>query len=302
MTGDFSVEGRPPFPPGQEPMTVKEIVSPGYFETMETPLIRGRYFDAGDGPNAAKVAVISESLARMLWPHGDALGQHIDAGWGKKLPNGQPDWQRVVGVVRDMHVDSLDQPTPYSLYVCAWQYPASMALVVRTAGEPLGLAPTIRKEVYDIDPEQPVYGVETMDQIVSGTLTGRRASTFLLAIFAALATVLTCVGTYGVISYSVSQRTHEIGIRTTLGAEPSQVMGMMLWQGAKLALIGVGIGLAGAMVLTSLMRSLLFGVTATDPLTFVEVAILLALVAVGASLVPARKALDVSPTIALRNE
>jgi putative ABC transport system permease protein len=160
----------------------------------------------------------------------------------------------------------------------------------------------VRKQVFVVDPEQPVYGIDSMDQIVAESLMGRRASTFLLAIFAALATLLTCVGTYGVISYSVSQRTHEFGIRMALGAEPRHVLGMVMGQGAKVALAGVAIGLAGAVGLTRLMASLLFGVTATDPVTYAAVAILLAAVAVAASFLPVRRALRVDATTALRHE
>lgn len=301
-TGDFKIKDRVPFPAGQKPTAEKEIASPGYFEAMQIPLIQGRSFLASDGPTAPKVVVISQSMARQFWPGQNPIGQYMDAGFGRQLPNGQPDWQEIVGVIQDVKYDSLEQTSGLALYLCSLQYPASMALVVRTAGEPLQMAQTVREQVFAVDPDQPVYGVESMDQIVDKSIDNRRAPSYLLEIFAALATLLAAVGVYGVMSYSSSQRSHEIGIRMALGAQRKTVLRLVLAQAARLTLLGVVIGLAAALALTRLMKTLLYGVSATDPLTFVGVAILLVSVALAASYIPARRALRVDPMVALRYE
>jgi putative ABC transport system permease protein len=301
-TGDFTIDGRPPFPEGQEPIAEKEIVTPGYFEIMQTPMIQGRSFSAEDGPDAAKVAIITESLARQFWPHQNPVGQHIDVGFGHHLPNGQRDWQQIIGVVHNVRFQSLDQPSGYGLYLCSLQYPASMALVVRTAGDPMQLASSVRKQVFAVDPEQPVYGVNSMDQIVADSVASRRAATFLMAAFAILATLLAAIGIYGVFSYSVSLRTHEVGIRMAFGARAADVLEMIAAQGLSLAIAGVTLGSLGALALTRFMTSLLYGVRPTDVATFFLAALLLTVVALAACYIPARRATKVDPMVALRYE
>ncbi|HYL62156.1 MAG TPA: ABC transporter permease [Candidatus Methylomirabilis sp.] len=301
-TGDFKIEGRAPFPPGQEPTAEKEIASPGYFETMQIPLIQGRYFEASDQAGVQKVALISESMARVFWPNQNPVGQFIDAGFGKDLPNGQPDWQQIVGVVHDIAYDSLDQKPSYAIYLCSLQYPASLELVVRTTSEPLLMAQAVKAQVFAVDPEQPVYGINSMENIVGHSIERQQDSTFLLGIFAALATLLAAVGIYGVTSYSTRQRTHEVGIRMALGADAWDVIRLVAIDGMALVLAGILLGMTGALALTRFLTSLLYGVAPTDFASFFAAFVLLTAVAFLACYIPARRATRVDPILALRYE
>ena len=297
-----SVEGRPDPAPGQRrPVVVTRVVSPHYFRAMGIQLLRGRDFDERqDRVDSPAVVVINETMARYFWPGEDPLGKRVTPG----RPDSPEDWCQVVGVVKDVRQFQLNadpKPQMYLLYAQA-EFFAPRHLVVSTAVEPLGLASAVRKTVWEIDKDQPVSDVSTMEEVLSESIARQRFSMLLLAVFAGVALLLAAVGLYGVMSYSVAQRTREIGLRMALGAQERDVLRMVVGQGLKLVLAGVLIGLAAAFALTRLMSSLLFGVSATDPATLVTISLLLVGVAVLASYVPARRATKVDPLIALRYE
>jgi putative ABC transport system permease protein len=302
----FWIEGRPEPPQGQRPLTEVALVGPGYFKAMQIPLLRGRDFNDQDvmaAPPDPKhpefrrptVTVIDEEFARRYWPDEDPLGQQITF-WGGKVT--------VVGIVRRVKMEGLntDSNRVQSYYPFNQNPSGSMSVVVRTIGDPTGLSNAVRQQVLAIDPDQPIYSVQTMGQIWTDSIAPDRLFLMLLGTFATVALILAAVGIYGVMAYSVTQRTHEIGIRMALGAAQSNVLGMVIRQGMKLALAGLGLGLVGAWLVTRTMSSLLFGVSATDPLTFVVISLALAGVALGACFLPARRATKVDPMIALRYE
>jgi putative ABC transport system permease protein len=297
------IVGDKPVPPSAElPSAAMTPVSTGFFDTMKIRLVKGRSFDARDGENAPKVVMINETLARQLWPGEEAIGKRFKQGW----PESDAPWREVVGVVADVKTNGVDQVTPLQVYMPIGQEtPRLLYLVVRTAadaGDPLALGTAVGTAVHAVDRDVPVYSVASMDELMAGAIENQRVVLTLLGGFAVLALVLAAIGIYGVMSYTVAQRTHEIGVRSALGARPSHVLRMVLGQGMALALAGVAIGLAGAFALTRLMEGLLFGVSATDPLTYVAISLLLAGVAVVACYVPARRATKVDPTVALRYE
>jgi putative ABC transport system permease protein len=302
----ISIEGKPDL---QQSTTAFRIVTPGYFETMRLPLVAGRYFDARDAANANPVAVVDETLARRFWPNEDPLGKRISFENRGTPDDPRPNWREIVGVVRHVRHYRLETESFVEAYAPFDQLPIwmqkrrpAMSLVARTAGDPLALAAAVRGEVRGLDPEVAVFGVNTMNGVLSGAVAQRRVSTWLLAAFAAVALVLAIVGVYGVLAYAVAQRTREIGIRMALGARGSDVLRMVLGQGMLLALAGVGIGICGALLLTRLMTGLLYGVSAADPAVYGAVALLLVAVALLACLVPARRAAKVDPMVALRYE
>jgi putative ABC transport system permease protein len=301
-TGDFKIQGHAPFSPGQEPIAEKEIVTPGYLETMQIPLLRGRVFQASDQISSPKVVVISESMARQFFPNQNPIGQYLDAGFGHALPNGQPDWQQIVGVVHDIKNESLEQKSGYAIYMCSLQYPASLSLVIRTAGEPLRLASAVKAQVFAVDPEQPVYGVQSMEQVVGQSMELQNGSSVLLGLFAGLATLLAAVGIYGVTAYSSRQRTQEVGIRMALGANAADVLKLITAESMGLVLAGLVLGILGAFGLTRFLSGLLFGVAPTDFAAFSLAFLLLAAVAFVACYIPARRATRVDPLVALRYE
>jgi putative ABC transport system permease protein len=295
---DLRVEDHP-MPPGAAlPSVDWRLITPGYFQAMGTPLIRGRWFTESDNENAPAVAIVNETLARKYWPNEDPIGKRIRGGFEGK------EWVPIVGVVGDVKEQGLDLPTHLEMYRPYAQatFISSMTLMVRTDSNPTALAAAIRKEVWAVDKDVPVADIQLLSQVVSESLAARRSTMLMLAGFAAVALLLGAVGIYGVVTYSVSQRTHEIGIRMALGAQRNTVLRLVLKTGVKLALIGVTIGLAGAFALTRLMRSLLFQVTPTDAMTFTAVSGLLILIAMLACYVPARRATKVDPLVALRYE
>jgi putative ABC transport system permease protein len=298
----FSIEGRPDPATGRKPTVVTRVISPRYFDTMGIQLLQGRPLTEQDRADTPSVAVLSETMARRFWPDGDALGKRITPG---RADSTDPsDWITVVGVVKDVRQFELDaepKPQMYLSYEQAGFFEPN-DLVVSTDAEPLSLAPAVRKAVWEVDKDQPVSNVRTMEDILSGSIARQRFSMLLLGVFAGLALILAAVGIYGVISYSVAQRTREIGLRMALGAQRSDVVKMVVGQGLKLVLIGVAFGLAAAFVLTRVMSSLLFGVSATDPVTFIIISLVLIGVALLASFIPARSATKVDPMIALRAE
>ena len=296
----IGIEGRPAPPPGQELIVVTRIVSPGYFDTMSIPLLQGRQLTEQDAKTTPRAVVISETMARRYWPGEDAVGKRISLGRIRK----PEDWFQVVGVVKDVRQFELTaepKPQMYLTYRQAGFFDAR-DLVVKTDVDPASMAASVRKAVWEIDKDQPVSNIQTMDEILADSIARQRFSMLLLAIFAAVALVLAGVGIYGVMSYSVAQRTHEIGIRMALGAQTGAVLKLAVGYGMKLVIAGLAIGLIAAFALTRVMSTLLFGVTATDPATFTLISLLLIAVAALASYIPARRATRVNPIIALRYE
>jgi len=304
----FTIEGRPAPAPGEVPGATFRVTRPDYFRVMRIPLRAGRDFTEQDDERAPGVAIVNETLARLHWPGEDALGRRIKLG----SPEADGRWLTVVGVAKDVKQAewaAAPRAELYQPYLQAAEYlrrPAPhvsyLTLVVRAAGDPMRLAPAVEREVRALDKDAPVAEVATMESVIARKMWQPRLSMFLLGSFAALAVALAAVGIYGVMSYAVAQRTHELGLRMALGAEPRRVLRLVLAQGLKLALAGVGLGLLSAYALTRVMGSLLYGVSATDPVTFAGVAVLLALVALLACYVPALRATRVDPLVALRHE
>ena len=281
--------------PGAE----RRNVLPGFFEAMGVGLIRGRYFDARDNETTAPVAIIDETMAKTYWPNENPIGQRLKLGG---MQSTAP-WMRIVGVVKHVHYRTLEEKSRVEVYFPHAQNPYSdMALVIKTAGDPLTLAPSIQRQVLAVDPDQPVYKVATMQQLMADSVARRRLSMLLLAVFAATALLLAAVGIYGIIAYTVAQRLHEMGIRMALGASRFDLIRLLLAQSLRTALTGIAVGLVGAAFLTRFLSSLLFSVRAADPVTFTLVALGLVVIALLASYVPARRATSVDPMNALRVE
>lgn len=293
-----SVEGRPDPAPDQQVDVVTRVVSPGYFSTMKIPLVQGRDFNDQDKVDTAQMVVITEKTARHFWPGENPIGKRIKPGSSAS----QSPWREVIGVVKDVRQNDFIAEPKLQMYLAYRQTNAFApnALVVRTRVDPLSLGSTVQRTIWDVDKDQPVSDINTMENIVSAAVARQRFSMMLLGVFATLALVLAAVGIYGVMSYSVAQRTREIGIRMALGAQRSDVLKMTVKQGLKLVGFGLVIGLAVAFVLTRVMASLLFGVSATDPLTFLSISAVLLAVAVLASYIPALRATKVDPMVALR--
>jgi putative ABC transport system permease protein len=305
MSGDyvfgFEIEGRPPAAPGEDISTNYYAVTPDYFRAMGIQLLRGRLFTDLDREGAQRVAIINETMAKRIFPDEDPIGKRI------ALTNEATAFREIVGVVNDVKQYGLAEETTLQTYEPFAQKPfSSMLLVVRAANDPSSLGGAIRGQVFAVDKDQPVSRIITLDELIAGSVARQRFAMVLFAIFAAVAMALAGVGLYGVMSYSVTQRTHEIGIRMALGAQPRDILRVVIGQGAVLALVGIAIGLAGAFVLTKLVSSvlsgLLFGVSSTDAMTFTVIPVVLLGVALGASYVPARRAAKADPLIALRHE
>ncbi|HSE98916.1 MAG TPA: ABC transporter permease, partial [Blastocatellia bacterium] len=296
----ISVEGHPDPGPGQRPIIVTRVVHPHYFSTMGIELLQGRELSEQDRGDSSRVIVVSEAMARRFWPGEDAVGKRIKLG---SLDSPAP-WMEIVGVVKDVRQFELGAEPRPQMYVPYEQpvYFRPSHLVVRTQVEPMSLAATVRSAVWEIDKDQPVSNITSMENVLSESIARQRFSMLLLGIFATLALVLASVGIYGVMSYSVAQRTREIGIRMALGAQSRDVLKLVVGQGMRLAVAGVAAGLAVAFALTRLMSSLLFGVSAVDPVTFGGVSLLLAVVAFVACYIPARRATRVDPITSLRYE
>jgi putative ABC transport system permease protein len=280
-------------------VTEKYAATPDYFRAMGMRLVRGRWFDDWDGRSAGRRAVIiNESFARRFWPNEDPIGKRLDLFYGST-----EGLEEIVGVVADVRREGLDRAVTLEGYLPYTQSPLDvMTLAVRATGDPAQLASAVRGQVLAADPEQPVFNVRTMQQLVSDSLGERRFSTFLLALFAGLAMLLAAIGIYGVVSYWVSQRTREIGIRAALGADRIDILRLVVGRGMLLAGIGVAAGLVASLALTRFLASLLFGVSAHDALTMAAVPLTLGLVALAACYVPARRAAKVDPLVALRFE
>jgi putative ABC transport system permease protein len=299
FNGGITIEGQGPYEQGRGPVAEFRAVSPEYFRTMSVPLINGRFFTAQDQGNSAPVVIVNQTLAHRYLPGQDPIGKRIRA-----IGN---DWRTVVGVVGDVRESGMTQATRAGVFVPISQanwtpLTQTMSLAVRANTDPEALVSAVRNAVSEIDPAQPVFNVKTMEAVVADSVSDRRLNMLLLGIFAAVALTLAVIGIYSVMSYTVSQHTREIGIRMALGARPMDVLKLVVGQGMGLTVVGVALGVAGAFGLTRLMATLLYGVTATDPLTFVIVSALLGAVALLACCVPARRATKVDPMIALRNE
>ncbi|MEN3335222.1 MAG: hypothetical protein V7641_4587 [Blastocatellia bacterium] len=278
----------------------RRMVTPDYFASLGMRLLKGRLLTEADNETAPPVTVVDESFERAFWPEGDALGKRVAVG---RNPQGGFKWGEIVGVVAHIRHYGFSKEGREQIYFPHAQRPASdMYLTIRTTLEPAGLTSAARSAVASIDSDLPLYEVKTLEQLTSDSVSQSRLNVMLLGLFAAVALLLAAVGIYGVMSYTVTQRTHEIGIRMALGARPASVLTMVVRQGMALAGIGVGVGLLAAYFLTRLMSSLLFGVSATDPATFVVIALVLTITALGACFVPARRATKIDPMIALRYE
>jgi len=295
-----------PRPEGQALSPQARSVTPGYFAAMGVPLLRGRLFDARDREDAPLVVVISDSMARHYWPGEDPLGRRITFNSGipreQQQEVGGPGSREVIGIVGDVHHLALDEPDVPMFYTPHAQQPSyhTMTLVVRASGDVGGLASAARAELRQMDPGVPLYQVRTIDQVLARVVAQPRLRAGLLTLFALLAALLAALGVYGVVSYVVQQRTAEIGVRMALGASRRDVLAMMLGQGMRPVLAGVGVGLAGAWALSRTLSALLFGVTAGDAASYAVAAAGLTLAALAATLVPARRATSVDPAIALR--
>ena len=311
----FAIEGRPDPPQGDQQQAAMRTVSDDYFRTMQIPLRKGRFFNSSDArvalplvrwfeqqpfperfnePQAAPAVIINETMARLYWPNEDPVGKRMRIIYSP--------WLTIVGVVGDVHHTGLSTPPNPEMYLSQLQEPQStMAVLARTTGDPLQLAAAAREQLKAMDKDQPVT-ITTMDHLYANSLAGQRFNTSLLGIFAAVALLLAMIGVFGVINYSVAQRTHELGIRIALGAQRRDVFRLVIGQGLLLAMVGVGVGAAGAVALTRLIAGLLYGVSPTDGPTFVVVSLIVTAVAFLACYLPARRATRVDPLIALRYE
>ena len=292
------IDGRPPVPVGTEPRVQTLSVMGDYFRVMHIPVLAGRGFTDGDREDQPLAAVVNETFVKEFFPHDSPLGARID--WTRATPK----WMTIVGVVKDVKYWGLNAPVdpavyaPYSQSDEAWR--RWMTLAVRTSDPFPGLIDEVKKQVWSVDPQLPVSDIQPMENLMADSLAQQRFNMLLLGLFATLALVLAAVGIYGLMAYAVSQRTHEIGVRIAIGAQPQDVLRLVVGDGAKLALCGIAIGIVAGLLLTRLMASLLFEVTPTDPATFALVSALLAVVGLAACYIPARRATRVDPMVALR--
>jgi predicted permease len=311
----FVIEGRPKPRPGEAPSAVYRMVTPGYFQTMRLPLIQGRDISAVDNATAPGVVIINQEAARTYWPGGDPLGQHISFDSGD---SGSPTWLTIIGVAKNAKQEDWAAPPFPEVYLAAFQnrdflgqagahgeamlHIGYITLVARTTRDPGALFASVKNTVWSLDRNLPISQVLTMDAVVADANAQPRFEMLLLGIFAVVALVMAAVGIYGLMSYSVSRRTHEIAIRISLGASRSEVFRLVVRQGMALALVGSAAGIAGALLLSRLMVKVLYGVRPIDPITFAGVTLLLAIVALAANYIPARRAMQVDPIAALRHE
>jgi putative ABC transport system permease protein len=306
MSGDrlmhnFVIDGRPPLAPGEEPELEARTIAGDYFRTMGIPLLQGRDLTSQDRDGAPLVGVVNQSFVREYFTNGDPIGARI--AWARGNPR---QWMTIVGVVGDVKHYGFNLPELPAFYFSYLQlqqpWKRWMYVAVRDDAKSLALANQVKDRIWSIDKAIPVNRLRTMTDVMAASLAAQRFNMTLMGIFATVALVLASVGIYGVISYSVTQRTHEIGVRMALGAKASDVLRGVLKQGLQLAAAGVAIGLGAAFALTRVMSTLLFGVSATDPIIFAVISLMLTGVALGATFIPARRATKVDPMIALRYE
>jgi putative ABC transport system permease protein len=301
MRGDyllsFTIQGRPAPKPNEGPSANYRVISPDYFRTLGIPLRRGRTFTAQDGPNSPMVAVVDQKFAERHFPGEDPIGKGIDIG------NGTDGYYEIVGIVgdvRQMSMDSNPNPTMYVPY--AQDVFSTMWVVARTNGDPAGLGPVVREVVRSIDPTLPAYAITPLATVVSDSVAQRRFSMLLLGTFALMALFLAAVGLYGVVAYTVSQRTQEIGLRMAIGAQQGDVLRMVVGGGMKLAVLGVAVGIASALALAQVLATMLYEIKPFDPASYLATAAILMAVAILACYVPARRAMRVDPVVAMRQE
>ena len=293
----FTIEGRPA-DSEHSPVAELAAVSPGHFRVLEIPILSGRNFTDSDDDKALPVAIVDQTLARQYWPNENPIGKRIKSG---PIQSTNP-WLNIIGVVGNVKTDSLELQEAPHIYLSDFQAPAYNSVIyLRTAGDPGTLGDAIRPEVQAVDPNVPVYAVRTMEDVIARSMAERRFALQILGFFAGVALLLAAIGIYGVMAYTYSQRRHEIGIRMALGAQPRDILRMALGEGMTLVAIGLGSGLVGALILTRFLRSLLYAVSPNDPLTFAALLALLAAVALLACLVPARRATQTDPLVALRD-
>src|SRR5438876_184270 len=297
--GPITVEGRVP-PPGENFINADQrVVSGHYFEAMEIPLRSGRFFNEQDSLTSPKVVVIDEYMAQQLWPNQDPIGRRIHFGG---ITDKNP-WETVIGIVGRVKQYTLDSDSRIAFYLPQTQYPArAMNVVLRSGADPAALTSAVKQRIHELDSDLPLYNVRTMKQRLDESLAQRRFAMLLLALFASVALALAAIGTYGVMAYLVNQGTREIGIRIALGATQRAIVRLIVLKGLALALCGVAIGTIGAFAISRLMRSLLFGVTPSDPFTFIMIAVLLTLITLLASYIPAHRAARIDPIVSLRDE
>jgi putative ABC transport system permease protein len=292
-------EGRPPLPPGQGVSAIYYVVSPSYFETMGIPLLKGRAFTDADREGAPRVAIINDAFAKLHYPNENPIGQRIRMGRNSNIV------REIVGIVGNVKHYGLKDKDGAQMYESYRQFPSADAtFVIKTNGDPTSLIPAVRRHIKAVDPAQPVATTASLEQLVADSGALPRVQATLMAALGAIALVLAAVGLYGVMAYTVSQRTQEIGIRMTLGAHRGSVMRMVLGQAVVLTAVGLAIGLAGAValgrIMTSVLEPMLFQVTPTDTATLAGVAVMLAVVAIVAAVIPARRATKIDPIQALR--
>jgi predicted permease len=299
--GPITVEGRAA-PEGEKFINADiRVVGGDYFTAMNIPLLAGRSFSDQDTRTSLRVVVVDEHMAKQLWPGQDAIGKRIRTGGFDVTPD--TPWMTVIGVVGRVKQDSLDGDPRMAYYRYQGQTPSrAMTVAIRGASDPSAMAGAVTRQIRELDPDLPIYKLRTMNERISDSLAERRFSMLLLTVFAALALGLAAIGIYGVMAYLVAQGTRELGIRLALGASPANLRALVVRQGMAVAIVGVALGLAGAFALTRFMRALLFGVRETDPLTFAAIGTMLALIALVASYVPARRASRVDPIVSLRTE
>jgi putative ABC transport system permease protein len=295
FTGTFKIRGRDLAPGEAPPVGSYSIISPAYFRTLGIPLKEGREFAETDGGKGPLVAMVNEAMRRRFWPNDDPIGKSISFDDGAT-------WATIVGIAGDVREFGLDRPALPEIYIPHSEGPSPSTLSVRTVADPRSMGEAIIRAVHDVDPQIAVTHVVTLEQARAESTTSPRVTASLLGIFGGLALVIAAAGIGGIMALAVSQRVREIGIRIALGAQPSMILRMILSQGLLLAALGVGIGLAGALAVTGLVKSLLFEVTPTDPATFLGVAVVLVAAAMMASYLPARRAAAIDPIEALRME
>jgi putative ABC transport system permease protein len=298
---DFLIEGRPPIAPGDEPSLETRSIMGDYFHVMQIPVKSGRDFQTPDfDQHAPLVGIANDEMVKQYFPNENPLGKRVR--WARDR---EVHWIQIVGVVGNVKHFGLDLPelpALYSPYTQTNPWKRWMTFVVRTQADPAGLTQAVKEQIWKIDSQLPITKVQTMNDVAAASFDARRFNMMLLTLFAGLALLLAAVGVYGVMSYAVTQRTHEIGIRMALGAQVGNVLGLVMKSGVVIATIGVAIGLAGAFALTRLMRTLLFAVEPTDKVTFAAVSLCLLLIALAACYIPARRATKVDPLTALRYE
>jgi putative ABC transport system permease protein len=298
----INIDGQPPRPAGQQPVAQITTATAGYFHAIGARLLRGRLFNQFDTTSSVRVALINDTMAKRYWPNEDPVGRKFSLARASRSERG-PVTLEIAGVVSDLRQDGLDKSPRPEFFLPHSQSPTgSLIYVVRTRNDASALIPALRASIWKTSPDQPFYAVTTMDQLVSDSLKARRFNLALLGAFAGLALILALTGVYGVMSFVTRQRTHEIGVRVALGAKTRDIAALVLKHGFKLAIMGTVIGAIAAFALTRLMSTLLFGVTATDPATFVMVVVLLPAIALLACYVPARRAMKIDPLVALRYE